>query len=546
MVIWPKKALPAPNLPLPEVPNSSLSAREKEPPKEKEPPPPPPPPKVAQPRVVVDYTPDLPDPLPPEELSDPIRLQLLCRCRNSCHLWFKSETLHNLRKDFKSMDENQRNLFHFQNCDYNKVDGRRTITYEIKGRRVCKSFYIRVLGINWGTIRTIMHKALAHNLSSRDRIYDPILNNQRGFNFKNSPKYKSQSFISLLDDFIEEMKPKHDCRYHSLVSPKKCTKGTSTNLLYKKFLDWLGFLQVTEKCSYHYFKMRLKRHRALKTAAKRQAGKKSANNTAMANNSVNESASEVLEGLDALAQATSVIAANQEVVTEEPSAEQEQEDPEVQVLQASEEGVVESVPAASEEDFLCKCRTGCQSKFDVRTLEQLRIDYRNLDPNQRSLFHFLNLRIYKVDSRASVEYRLKGVTVCKNFYLKTLGAAYGKIRTLVHKVVTHNLDTDTRFYDPILNDQRGQNLRRLRNPHSKSERFNQLLEQFINEWNPVHNRHHRTTVPNRRYIYGLTAGALYKKFLERLAAEGIEEKCSYAHFKKKLKRMNIRVMIKEH
>jgi hypothetical protein len=198
-----------------------------------------------------------------------------------------------------------------------------------------------------------------------------------------------------------------------------------------------------------------------------------------------------------------------------------------------------------------KCDFNCDKNFSIENQREINRQYNEKNKQQKRDFLLMNTTRIKYNNNDKYSYYLKNIEVCRKFFLNTIGYTSNSIIWNLYKAIDErNLDSNSLITAPF--DKRtlfnGNSFKR-----KHSDIFEKEIEEIILSKNPKHSHYSIESVPNRLYIDNNSAQNLYEELAHKLNFQPIYrekgvftsnqeqnvESCSYYHFLRKLREMNI-------
>ncbi|KAI5632050.1 hypothetical protein NE865_15233 [Phthorimaea operculella] len=189
-----------------------------------------------------------------------------------------------------------------------------------------------------------------------------------------------------------------------------------------------------------------------------------------------------------------------------------------------------------------QCIKRCGTKFTQKERRSIWKDFRNLDKqNQRNfisrnvLKHPKQISTKRVSRRHNtLNWKLKEIPVCKQFFLNTLGFKYDHtIFTVLKANFKHGIQNP--LVQQAAPEQRGRSI-----PwNTKSQESKDNIINFINRSQPTVSHYNISHAPNRKYLpSGISFSDIYKDYLRYCADKNLQD-CSWSFFHKIIKKMNL-------
>lgn len=188
-----------------------------------------------------------------------------------------------------------------------------------------------------------------------------------------------------------------------------------------------------------------------------------------------------------------------------------------------------------------QCIKNCGTKFTQKERRSIWKDFRNLDKqNQRN---FISRNVLKRPKQIStkrgsrrhntMQWKLKEIPVCKQFFLNTLGFKYDHT---VFTILKANFKCG--ITNPLVQqaapEQRGRTAWNKISDESKDN-----IISFINRSQPTVSHYNVSHAPNRKYLpSGISFSDIYKDYLIYCAENNLKD-CSWSYFHKIIKMMNL-------
>lgn len=188
------------------------------------------------------------------------------------------------------------------------------------------------------------------------------------------------------------------------------------------------------------------------------------------------------------------------------------------------------------------CKKSCSEHIDELKRKEIHKQFWSMDRQRRR--DFLSRQVEKLPTaiktagsnsrrRNTLVWTLNELKVCKRFFLSTLGYTNDEAVQAVLKANYMSRNPHPKI--GAAPDPRGHH------PSSTafSTNYQQEIRNFILKYKPVHSHYNIQHAPNRRYLpMGVTFSSIYNDF-KRYCQEKSMQKCSWTHFHKMIKEMNI-------
>lgn len=188
------------------------------------------------------------------------------------------------------------------------------------------------------------------------------------------------------------------------------------------------------------------------------------------------------------------------------------------------------------------CIKSCSNHIDELKRETIHEQFWSMDRQRRR--DFLSRQVEKLPTALKTAgpnsrrhntliWRLDDKIVCKKFFLSTLGYTNDEAVQAVLKANTTSQNLDPKI--AAAPDPRG------RHPSSTafSASYQDKMKNFILKYKPIYSHYNIQHAPNRRYLpIGVTFSLIFQDF-KRYCVEESMEQCSWSHFHKMIKEMNI-------